>query len=161
MERLEKNNIIKIRKHILSSTLKEIKLAGELNHERLVLWLSGKNCDTEVAEVFVPQQINESDYFYLPEESMSDILRYLRQNSLKILAQVHSHPKIAFHSGADSKWAIIRQVGAMSFVVPYFGAETEENNFFEDVALFRLTENNEWGQVTPQSKVKQLFRIYD
>lgn len=147
MECLEKNDV-KVPKNLVYSTLEEIQKAGMNRQERLVLWL-GKNTSSDkvITEIFIPQQISDVDYFHLSSESMKNTLRYLRERRLKIIMQVHSHPADAFHSAADSRWAIIRHEGALSLVIPYFGFKTNENNFFEGAALFRLSKNNIWLQI--------------
>ena len=57
------------------------------------------------------------------------------------MAQVHSHPGEAFHSPADDRWAIPRQVGALSIVLPFFAAGISEETFFEQAAVFTLSNN--------------------
>ena len=65
-----------------------------------------------------------------------------------VAAQVHTHPAQAFHSEADDQWAIVRHVGALSLVVPYFAKDTRVASFFDDVALFRLSSENAWCEVS-------------
>ena len=64
-----------------------------------------------------------------------------------IAAQVHSHPEEAFHSQADDNWAILRHLGALSIVVPYFANQTSVGNFLRQVAIFRLNDANQWREL--------------
>ena len=75
-----------------------------------------------------------------------------------IAAQVHTHPFEAFHSEADDRWAIVRHVGAVSLVVPYFATTTTPDNFLDQIALFSLDANNQWIEV-PNHLTRQLCRI--
>lgn len=148
MESLEKNNI-EVTNEIILLTLREIEKAGKENCEKLVLWLGKNTSDGDsVVALLVPEQINDYGYFELPRSSMASILSYLRENHLKIIAQVHSHPEKAFHSDADNRWAIIRHEGALSIVIPYFGSRTNLANFFNEVAVFTLSASNYWMKLT-------------
>lgn len=151
MESLGKNNIASVHKDLVRLTLEEILKAGQIQNERLILWLGLNNSDgQEITELFVPDQINECDYFHLSSESMSKLFQHLRENNLRIIAQVHSHPREAFHSFADSNGAIIRHEGALSLVVPNFGSGTNESNFLDNTAVFSLSNRNKWLLVQRQ-----------
>jgi hypothetical protein len=74
----------------------------------------------------------------------------LRTQGLYVASQVHTHPREAFHSLADDKWAIVRHVGALSIVLPYFGRSTTLENFLRQAAVFQLDSSNTWNQVSPE-----------
>lgn len=133
---------------VISQTLDHLQNAGRLNKECIVLWLGHRREGyIEIAEVLRPVHIAKADMFHIPPASMREIMEYLRKNRLMIAAQVHSHPELAFHSRADDKWAIVRHVGAISIVLPYFGANTTPATFMQRVASFALTAENRWIQV--------------
>src|SRR6266540_672482 len=138
---------VQISNELISQTIEELQLGGEKGHERVVLWLGIANDMVRVTEVFVPQQTTASDYFHISREGMAQLMRHLRECDLMIAAQVHSHPEEAFHSKADDYWAIVRHVGALSFVLPHFALETRPDSFLADAVLFELTEHNQWIEV--------------
>ncbi|MCQ3942700.1 MAG: hypothetical protein DPW22_05725 [Alphaproteobacteria bacterium] len=70
-----------------------------------------------------------------------------------VAAQVHSHPRQAFHSLADDRWAIIRHEGALSLVLPYFAARTTPFNFGDEVKVYRFSDMAEWIEV-PRPEVE-------
>jgi len=82
----------------------------------------------------------------------------LRKERLMIAAQVHTHPKLAFHSAADDKWAIVRHVGALSLVVPHYALRTNAVNFVQRTAAFCLNAENEWLQA-PQENIQDFYKI--
>jgi proteasome lid subunit RPN8/RPN11 len=145
----------------IQKTIEELRRAGALKMERVVLWL-GQRSDKEitVVEVYVPIQVADRDYFRIPPEGMSKLFTKLKDTRTMIAAQVHSHPKAAFHSKADDEWAIVRHVGALSLVVPHFALTTTPDNFYSTAALFELSSSNGWHLVPPE-RVIQRYRIED
>jgi proteasome lid subunit RPN8/RPN11 len=138
---------IQISNELIDQTLDELQRGGGKGHERVVLWLGIPGAIVKVTELFVPQQTTASDYFHISREGMAQLMRHLREGDLMIAAQVHSHPEEAFHSKADDYWAIIRHVGALSFVLPHFALETRADSFLADAVLFELNEHNQWIEV--------------
>lgn len=139
---------ILITARLLENTIRELRKAGRHGTERLVLWLGRNGPDEcEVDEVFSPPQVVTEGSFWIDERSMQAILRRLRSSRLAVVAQVHSHPRQAFHSLADDTWAIVRHVGALSVVVPNFALQTTIKSFATDVAGYELTAENQWREV--------------
>jgi len=131
---------------IVAGTLASLREAGRDGRERVVLWLSprGETAEYTIAEFFVPRQETAEDYFRIPPDSMRELMAHLRDRRLSLRAQVHSHPKDAFHSRADDKWAIVRHEGALSIVVPRFAADTTPENFLARIAAFQLSSDDRW-----------------
>ncbi len=145
----------------IEQTLSVLKDAGRTRQECLVLWLGQRGNDgIAVRSVLRPQQIAGQDFFRIPPHSMRSIMKCLRDEQLMIAAQVHSHPFEAFHSEADDRWAIVRHVGALSFVVPYFAKATTPDNFLDQSALFLLDSNNRWIEV-PTDAMSQSCQIHN
>jgi proteasome lid subunit RPN8/RPN11 len=139
-------------KAVIAQTLDHLHDGGTRNCETVVLWLGRRSDQLQpVLEVYRPDQIVDIDYFRIPSESMRALSAHLRANRLHILGQVHSHPELAFHSRADNEWAIVRHIGAVSLVVPWFGRSTTPASFIDDIAAFRLSEADRWvGVPTPE-----------
>jgi len=134
--------------NVVEGTVAELKRAGRLSHERVVLWLGRRTAHAiTVEEMFIPDQHNESDYFHIPPEAMRALLARLARGRGMVAAQVHSHPMEAFHSSADDRWAIVRHQDALSFVLPWFCSETTADSFVPDAAIFRLTEDNQFVKI--------------
>lgn len=151
--------ILTITNYAIQATLTSLQEAGRDKKERVLLWLAPINgTERIIREVYLPLQETATDFFWIPREGMVELLSHLRQRSLMIAAQVHSHPFEAFHSAADNKWAIIRHVGALSFVVPDFALRTVVETFVTDTALFSLSKENRWIKVHP-GEYSKLYRI--
>ena len=152
--------ILTCNQHVIEQTLSFLKNAGRTRQECLVLWLGERRKDgIAVRSALRPQQISGQDFFRIPPQSMRSIMSRLREERLMIAAQVHTHPFEAFHSEADNRWAIVRHIGALSFVVPYFAESTTSNNFLDSTALFALDANNRWIEV-PTHTASQLCQIH-
>ena len=138
---------------IIHDTLEILRETGRLEKECVVLWL-GKRREAEVTvtECYRPIQEAESDFFRVPPEGMAALQARLRQDRLMVAAQVHSHPRAAFHSEADDDWAIVRHEGALSLVVPRFAADTFVENFFPQTKVYEFSSHASWDEV-PRSLV--------
>lgn len=153
------NSPILCKRSDIEQTLSILKEAGRTRQECLVLWLGQRSPDgVAVKRILRPQQIAGRDFFRVPPRSMRSIMQHLKKERLMIAAQVHTHPFEAFHSEADDRWAIVRHVGAVSLVVPYFATTTTPDNFLDQIALFSLDANNQWIEV-PNHLTRQLCRI--
>ncbi|MCP4737333.1 MAG: hypothetical protein GY873_24365, partial [Bosea sp.] len=98
------------------------------------------------------------DFFRIPPAAMKDLMAHLRRTRLQVVAQVHSHPGRAFHSEADDEWAIVRNRGALSLVVPRFGAGATVANFMDQTAMYRLSDDDMWIAV-PDEDVPDVVEV--
>lgn len=151
--------IVRINSVGIERTLDFLKQAGTQHVECVVLWLA-KNLGEalDIQTVYQPQQIAEKDFFRIPQESMKELVTYLRQNRLMVAAQVHTHPGPAFHSLADDTWAIIRHVGGLSLVIPRFARTTSAESFARNAAVFRLSEDNIWNEIRSR-EIEQYLQV--
>lgn len=148
---------IHIESSLVVQTLDILREAGERNSESIVLWLgrhTGSNIS--VAERYVPAHEADYDYFRIPGHAMSELLSHLGNTRTLIAAQVHSHPRKAFHSIPDDKWAVVRHEGALSLVVPYFARKTTTGNFVDRIAAFRLSRQNIWEELSPEDRARSI-----
>ncbi len=137
---------LKITAKILSESIKLLKSSSK--REKVILWLGENKEDIFFAdEVYVPEQVTDVDYFHIPEESMKALMDKIRKSGKILVAQVHTHPRHAFHSHADDKWAILRHENAYSIVVPFFCKRITTSNFFIKAVTFVLTLDNKWQHV--------------
>jgi len=144
---------------VISDTLAMFRAAGATGKECVALLLSDRRADRRlIVEAYRPEHIAELDRFWIPAASMDALMDHLRENRLSLVAQVHSHPREAFHSWADDKYAIVRHVGALSIVVPDFAVGVTPQNFTSKGAFFLLDIENRWGEIT-KAHVDRYFRI--
>ena len=152
-------NSLEVPRSIVAETLSLLQQAGRRSSERVVLWLGRRREEgISVTEAYLPLQEADYDFFHLPPESMHALMTKLRAARVMVAAQVHTHPGEAFHSEADDAWAIVRHVGALSFVVPDFALETDVSTFCQNTSLFVLSEENVWT-ACPPSRVPAMCQI--
>jgi proteasome lid subunit RPN8/RPN11 len=133
----------------IAETLDHLRSAGDDRQECVVLWLGHRsNGRIDVVEAYRPQQTSLRNQFHIPTSAIATLMNHLRKDRLMIAAQVHSHPAEAFHSWADDSGAIVRHVGALSFVIPWFAKRTNVDSFLHDTALYELQPTNEWLEVS-------------
>ena len=147
---------LKISREHLRETIYILQHAGLKRHEGIVLWFAHKN--GQVCRCFEPLHRAKLDMFHIPRQGIEQILKICRVEGVRLVAQVHSHPREAFHSLADDRWAIPRQVGALSIVLPYFAAGISEETFFDRAAVFTLSKTSSWDQVNNTS-VSELIEV--
>lgn len=132
----------------IEETLRHLREAGQRGNECVVLWFGRESATgIEIEAVYRPAQMAGADIFRIPPAAMREIIGILAQRGWMIAAQVHSHPREAFHSLADDKWAIVRHENALSLVVPYFAANTTAASFLRDQKTFKLTADNRWHEL--------------
>jgi hypothetical protein len=139
---------LRIQNAAIEETLKFLKQSGRRNSEGIVLWLGNRATPvSSVTHVFQPIHTAAADFFHIPKEGMAHLMEFMGDKCVSVLAQVHSHPREAFHSQADDRWAIVRHLGALSLVLPDFARDATVGNFMELAATFQLNAKNQWVQV--------------
>jgi hypothetical protein len=152
-------NTILVPSAIVTESLAILQKVGRRRSECVVLWLGKRGADGIcIVEVYKPDQAASRDFFCIPKDSMEKLFQKLRTQRLFVAAQVHTHPKEAFHSYADDERAIVRHVGALSLVIPFFAKKTSAATFVADTAVFELSAQNEWVEVGPE-QISNHYRI--
>jgi hypothetical protein len=93
-----------------------------------------------------PQQPIRSESgvgYFIEGETLFHLNQALAGSSLRLIAQVHSHPSEAYHSDADDRYAIVTAEGGLSLVVPNFGKAPVDPTIW---AIYRLTQG-EWREL--------------
>lgn len=152
-------NPVIVTKTQIEETLQILRASGKRNSEGIVLWLGRRGLDgISVEKVWSPPHRAGTLFFEIPEAAMTQLFKELRSSRQMIAAQVHSHPREAFHSQADDSLAVVRHVGALSLVIPYFARDTDVESFSADAANFVLTASNEWIEI-PNEELRTHLRI--
>lgn len=122
--------------------------------EVLVLWSSEPGSEvSRVREVWLPKQEAGSGFFHVSGEELFKINKKLFGRKQTLVAQVHTHPSLAFHSEVDDEFAIVSHEGAYSIVVPRFGDASVAD--FERCAYYHR-EGSTWrrlGRAEARSRI--------
>lgn len=153
------NSTVTISSGLVNQTLNQLQCVGRRRSEHVLLWLGKReNGNISISRLWIPEQRAGRDFFEIPPRSMQALFDELRRDRLMVAAQVHTHPREAFHSWADDTWAVVRHAGALSLVLPYFALKTALHNFVHDAAVFVLSQENQWLEV-PAAERYRFYQI--
>lgn len=154
---------ITVSRATIDQMLESMREFGSHGWELLVLWLGEIEPGTgnaHVTRAFVPKQkaISSEDGvgYFVSGETLFQLNRDLSETGLRLIAQVHSHPRRAYHSEADDRYAIVTAEGGLSLVVPDFGSAPPDPAAW---AIYRLN-GRDWREVGTR-EVESLFEVID
>lgn len=139
----------------LDDTYAHLRRAGLEGHEGLALWVGRQDeVRFNVSQAVIPKQrhIRTSDgvCVMLGADELHRINVWLFKEKFTIMAQVHSHPGRAYHSGTDDDYAVATTVGCLSIVVPDFARAPFD---ISRLAIYRLDARARWiGVSTAQAR---------
>lgn len=148
--------LLTVGRNMVMHTICRIRQRGERGAEGVMLWLGRRTAfDSEVLEAYEPLYRSRADQFYVPPEGMAALMDRISATGSAVVAQVHSHPELAFHSRADERWALVKHVGAYSIVLPWFGASTTPENFWHEATVFVMQSSGQWLELPVNEKERQ------
>jgi len=106
-----------------------------------VAYLFGLTSDalTLAASAFRPAARTSPGSFEVTAQAMAACVRAAARHRLQVVAQVHTHPRQAFHSEGDVEGARIRYPGYVSIVLPDYGDRLPS---LEGAAVFVFTRSS-------------------
>jgi hypothetical protein len=125
----------------------------------LVLWAGTiDGSAAAITRVVVPEQNsirNESGVgYFVEQQALFQLSQFLRNEKLRLIAQVHSHPTEAYHSDTDDRYAIVTEEGGFSLVVPDFARHPMA---LDICAIYRLMRGS-WIELE-DAIVRDLFSV--
>lgn len=141
---------------------KFLRLVGERGAEGMVLWIGALD-DTQfkITDLLIPRQrgIRTEDGIcvLVESEELRRINLELYHSGLRLIAQVHSHPGLAYHSDTDDSYAVATTVGSLSLVVPDFARRPFA---LSDYATYRLSKHGAWWPLS-SDEARNLIVLLD
>jgi hypothetical protein len=142
---------------IWKDTLAALAWYGTQDSEGLVYWGGAVGAASEI-QVLSLLRVNHDPQGYRAKPSQTasrELLRALRSRDEKLIAQVHSHPGVAFHSPGDDQFATSFHPGFLSIVVPHFARTVA---LIDECAVFEY--RGAFEELTP-AEVHSRIHIYD
>jgi hypothetical protein len=141
---------------VVRKTEEHLQLSARAQTEIVVLW-SGiiRGRTTRVCRVWLPRQVVDVGFFAIPGDELFALNKEIYELGERLVAQVHTHPTLAFHSDADSEYAVTSTEGGLSIVVPQFGRVGIEAT--KDCAYF-LFRYGRWRALS-ESEIRALMRF--
>lgn len=130
----------------LEKAFYSLREAGKQGVESVALFIGRiDGNDFFIEETIIPKHTSyrlEDGLFYaIDSDELYRLNVMLHERSLKLIAQIHSHPREAYHSEADDQYAIATKVGSISIVVPDFAFGPIS---LDNCAVYRLSVDNKW-----------------
>jgi hypothetical protein len=140
---------LRVPSQVMSEGYEFMRTAGRARLEGMVLW-TGRQQDGvfTVTDLVIPKQrgLNTPDGLcaVVDADELRRLNMFLYRNSLELVAQVHTHPGVAYHSQTDDENAIATTIGSFSIVVPNFAVV---NYALSECAVYRLDAQGRWIEV--------------
>lgn len=153
-------DLIILSKEHLTRAYNFLKDTGLQGAEGICLF-GGKMVDNSffVKVIIIPRQtgyIMEQGLMYaVDSDELLRLSLWLYENDMQLIAQIHSHPTVAYHSEADNRFPIVDSIGGVSIVVPNFATG---NISLNEAAIYRLSINKSWERLS-EKEVNSLFKI--
>lgn len=144
---------------VLTQTLEVLQRAGRDGNEAFVTWgglVVEEGTTMKIVSAVVPaqraHQTADGLLVTVDGQSLFEVNRALYERGEVLAAQVHSHPQDAYHSSTDDCFSLVTLTGALSVVVPRFGADGL--NGCRGWAWYRLTGQGQWALLGPRDQVQ-------
>ncbi len=125
----------------------ELSLAPELRkkHEG-VAYLLGRTDGSHTIAVatYRPRAETSPGSFVVESSAMVAVVQAAARYSLQIVAQVHTHPGVAYHSAGDIEGARIRYPGYSSLVLPDYGSHLPS---LDGAVAYMFSNTDKWTQL--------------
>lgn len=123
--------------------------AGRAGVEGFTAWAGVQHGHRfDVKETIIPKQTahrgNGGLYVLIDADELFIMNRWLYENQMTLIAQIHSHPTDAYHSELDDEIPIATTQGCVSLVVPDFARSPFD---LRQCAGFRLSALNNWDEI--------------
>ena len=133
----------------IRATVEAIRAAGVNGYELFVIWSGTPDGDVfTVAEVHIPDQVSyklgDGLCVRIDGSELHRLNVWLYEAQQVVGAQVHSHPRDAYHSDTDNAYPVATLDGSLSIVLPYFGRDGWES---DEIAAYRLGRDG-WNRVS-------------
>lgn len=147
MARLSDVRTVYVPSDLLEETARLLAEAGRHGLEAIVLW-AGTIRPVDAFDVELILRPSQTAYSgaegLLAQVNSDELFRInclLSEKSLRLIAQLHTHPGDAYHSETDDDFALVSAAGSISIVVPHFARNGID---LAQCAIYRLNAENEW-----------------
>lgn len=136
-----------VTKSVLEKTVEFLKISEKKQTEVVILW-SGeiRGCTVKIKTAWLPFQYSDVGFFMIPGDELFKLNRTIFESGERLVAQVHTHPTLAYHSDTDSEFSVTSMENGLSIVVPHFGA-TSIKSYLE--CAYYVYKDRKWARLSP------------
>lgn len=125
-----------------SGLVESLSSSQERRHEGVALLLGKLAGEAVIALACVqPKATTPAGSFDISAAEMARVIALATDLELELVAQVHTHPREAFHSQGDDEGARVRYDGYLSLVIPDYGAGLPR---LDGAALYEFSSRDGW-----------------
>lgn len=142
---------VRVPRAAVTETHRHLQWVGRDGAEGLVLWAGTLASDGDtfvVREAIIPAQrvirTAQGIGVVVDGVELHRLNRWLYDQRMTLVAQIHSHPGSAYHSKTDDAYAVATTAGSLSIVVPDFAFGLFD---LGRCAVFRLAADGRWTMV--------------
>lgn len=151
MKGLAHVNVVVVPRRCAEEAHAHLALVGRQGLEGFALWAGSLAGDVfRVSDTIIPEQTGlRTDLGVCVTVDGRELHRinvWLHGRGLTLVAQLHSHPTEAYHSGTDDTYPIATTTGSLSLVIPDFASAPFS---LEACAVYRLMPPRGWVELSP------------
>jgi hypothetical protein len=145
-------NAVRVPRLCVEEAHAHLALVGRQGLEGFALWAGALAGDVfRVSDTIIPEQTGlRTDLGVCVTVDGRELHRinvWLHGRGLTLVAQLHSHPTEAYHSGTDDAYPIATTTGSLSLVIPDFAGAPFS---LETCAVYRLLPPRGWVELSPE-----------
>lgn len=137
---------------VVPESFRVLRTCGRGECECVVYWV-GPAFDDLVDGIEHPIHKRSALGYQIDDGWLTEFWKRLGTTNRSVKAQVHTHPKQAFHSATDDRWPIVSQSGFISIVIPDFAVGEPS---LENAWVGRLQPNGDWQQLASAAEALAL-----
>jgi hypothetical protein len=137
---------------ITASTFAQLRSCGQGRNECVVYWTGPRSVPGAVDGVIQPVHQAGPDWYEIEPAWITSFFLELRRTGRTARAQVHSHPKLAWHSCTDDRYPLAPSPGFYSLVLPRFAAGPFG---LDDAYLAEFGADGAWLERSPDTEIRE------
>lgn len=132
---------------------RRLRAAGERGFEAFALWVGCLDRSLfTVTTAIVPEQTAsrtpDGVCVRVNGDELHRINVWLHEKSVRLIAQIHTHPTDAYHSDTDDTYAIATTAGCLSIVIPNFARDDFQ---VDRCAVYRINSVGAWVPLSKEA----------
>ena len=145
---------------ILNDTLSQLRKVGDEDKEGIAYWsgILDKNEAIITRAIFAnnyPEFQNEEYFARISLDTAFKIGEEIHDKNEILFAQIHTHPREAFHSFVDDMYPISHRIGFVSIVIPNFAQNV---TLLSECTILEYFGKARWNELLP-SEVANKFIV--
>ena len=114
---------LQVGERLLEQSLSTMRHCGQGRYECVLFWVASVSDRSRVILVEHPAHTATRDGYSVDGDWLTRLWERIATDDTRVVAQVHTHPGVAFHSRTDDAFPALSTPGFMSIVIPRYATE--------------------------------------